>query len=232
MKGKYEAAVAEYEKAIEHTQELTEALATLKGELKELRTEVKKKGDLRDQLVAQRDKLGLPEVAAAAAAETEEGAGGKENPGRPYYSGRIALLNRNLMKEENEVTKISAEAREMMSECAALEAGLERAFAATEQTCFTETKKMESSSMGLGVAVYQEIIALRESFARLIASVEEQAQVRQQIHESSEKAEKQKMRNEGLNTEEVQADLSELQAENVGLAAEVKELRAQLKQLV
>eukprot|EP01061_Rhynchopus_euleeides_P007412 TRINITY_DN16462_c0_g1_i1.p1 TRINITY_DN16462_c0_g1~~TRINITY_DN16462_c0_g1_i1.p1 ORF type:complete len:668 (+),score=337.03 TRINITY_DN16462_c0_g1_i1:253-2256(+) len=211
---KYEAAKADYDDASLKTQAVVEELASAKADLKELRAEVKAKGDLREQLEAEAEK--------AAASESN----------REYYSGRIVLLNKNLMKEQREVEKISDESRNLIRETEGLYAGLKRAFAATEEKCYTETKKLDQSNVSYGVAVYQEIISLRESFTHLIGTVEQQASTRQLLHEVSEKVEKQTTRNSSLNTDAVEQDLAEIQGENATLSQELKQLRSQIKQLL
>ena len=210
---KYEVAKEDYEAATLKTHTLVEDLAEAKAALKELRTEVKAKTELRDQLEREAEAV-------------------VDGADREYYAGRIVLLNKNLMKEHGEVMKISEQSREMIEEYSGLQAGLTKAFATTEEACYTETKKLDSSNVSFGVAVYQEIISLKESFTALIGTVEHQAQVRQLIHEVSEKSEKQATRNASLNTEAVQADLAAIKGENKDLSKELKELRQQIKQML
>eukprot|EP01059_Diplonema_ambulator_P036671 TRINITY_DN9244_c2_g1_i1.p1 TRINITY_DN9244_c2_g1~~TRINITY_DN9244_c2_g1_i1.p1 ORF type:complete len:659 (+),score=277.63 TRINITY_DN9244_c2_g1_i1:41-1978(+) len=210
MKVKYELLKAEFEKANSKLQALYDEIDENKLKMKELRVSSKKKEEQIVQMQTELEKL-------------------PKDVDREHYLQRIMDIIKNIGKQQDEVEKITDQSKETIVTIAELEEGLTKAFQVVDEKCYNEVKQDAANKHGR--AVYRQLIALREAFDGLISGVEQQGVIKQSTYEYEEKIDKQKNRNEGLNTEQVNADLENIRAENEAAAARLKELRGQLKAL-
>eukprot|EP00993_Chasmostoma_nieuportense_P005050 NODE_568_length_2061_cov_76.663909_g528_i0.p1 GENE.NODE_568_length_2061_cov_76.663909_g528_i0~~NODE_568_length_2061_cov_76.663909_g528_i0.p1 ORF type:complete len:635 (-),score=216.92 NODE_568_length_2061_cov_76.663909_g528_i0:157-2019(-) len=139
---------------------------------------------------------------------------------RDHLIQRIMDIIRNIKKQQNEITKINLDNKELQKEINSTTEAVTRSFVATEEKVYKDAQKDDVAKK-----VYKQLIALHENFTALIDVVDETGRCKQAQHALEEKKSAMAQRNDGLNMQQLEKDLFEIKQENQELAARLKERR-------
>eukprot|EP01006_Ploeotia_vitrea_P041811 TRINITY_DN66575_c5_g1_i1.p1 TRINITY_DN66575_c5_g1~~TRINITY_DN66575_c5_g1_i1.p1 ORF type:complete len:644 (-),score=127.15 TRINITY_DN66575_c5_g1_i1:1339-3270(-) len=200
-RAEYEAVTADQDAAKRELQNLLDDVKEMKGKGKTLTQEIKTKEDHKAALEAEYAKL-------------------PKNIDRELFVSRIMDIIKNIKKQQNEITKINIDNRELQKEINNTNEAVERSFVATDEKIWKDATKDDVAKK-----VYKQLVALRDAFDKLVNTVEETGNIKQQQHELEERKSKMTARDDDLNMEHLQKDLENIKAENAQLAAELKALK-------
>eukprot|EP00668_Euglena_longa_P041191 GGOE01054218.1.p1 GENE.GGOE01054218.1~~GGOE01054218.1.p1 ORF type:complete len:631 (+),score=250.22 GGOE01054218.1:80-1972(+) len=139
---------------------------------------------------------------------------------RELLISRIMDIMKNIKKQQNEITKINLDNKDLQKEINNANQAVTRSFIATEEKVYKSATRDQVAKQ-----VYRQLVALRENFDELIGAVEQIGHLRQQQHELDGRKGALMQRNDGLNMERLQEDLETLRSENAQLQAELKALK-------
>uniref|UniRef100_A0A7S4FSK6 CCDC22 coiled-coil domain-containing protein n=1 Tax=Eutreptiella gymnastica TaxID=73025 RepID=A0A7S4FSK6_9EUGL len=200
-KAQHDALIGDQENAKRMIQNKLDEIKRIKKRRKHLANEIHEKEERKAALEAEYDKL-------------------PKNIERELFISRIMDIIKNIKKQQNEITKINMDSKDLQKEINNANDAVTRSFIATEEKVYKDAAKDNVAKQ-----VYRQLIALRENFDQLIRAVEETGQLKQQQYELEEKKNALEQRNDGINMERLQEDLGQIRTENQQLQADVKALK-------
>lgn len=148
----------------------------------------------------------------------------KEN--RNNYTKRIFEMVKNVKKQIIEINKILVDSKSLQKEINMTTETLNRSFAVTEETVFSDTKKIPESA-----TIYKKLVAINNSFNSSIDTSEKMGSTRNNILNLSEKITKIQTRTSTLNLQTMISDLASVKSENIRFQERVNRLYSKLNQL-
>eukprot|EP00667_Euglena_gracilis_P005577 EG_transcript_5618 len=197
----YEALAGEQERARKGLEEKLAEMNRNKKKARQLQAEIQAKEEEKAALAAEYERL-------------------PKTLDRDLLISRIMDIMKNIKKQQNEITKINLDNKDLQKEINNANQAVTRSFIATEEKVYKNATRDQVAKQ-----VYRQLVALRENFDELIGTVEQIGQLRQQQHELDGRKGALMQRNDGLNMERVRADLETLRAENAQLQMELKALK-------
>lgn len=137
---------------------------------------------------------------------------------RSAYTLRILEIVGNIRKQNDEITKILSDTKELQKEINNLTGKLDRTFAVTDELVFKDAKKDESVRKS-----YKYLAALHENCTQLIQTIEDTGTIMREIRDLEEQIETENSKKTVSNLERILDDFKSMRQENSALAAKIRE---------
>jgi hypothetical protein len=185
--------------------------------IKQMRIEMKKKAEdirakakLHTQLVEELNKL-------------------PKSVNRQVYVKRIMDVLRNLRKQDQLIKTVLADVRQVQKEINIASQAKIRSFDVADEVIYQAALKESQGGVPVnqrfGAPAYQNVVALRDSFNRLVEQVEETGRCKNEIRDVTAKVEELAKRNTSENMKRIVTDLEQVKAENTQLKSKLKKLK-------
>lgn len=136
---------------------------------------------------------------------------------RSIYVTRILDVVKNVEKQTQEINKILTLNRTLTNEIATTSDKLSRTFREVEELIYKDAQTNESSKK-----VYKSLLTMRETFEKIISSIQDAGVATNQIRDMEQDMERIKSRQDTANMERVANDLKMIKEENQKVLAELK----------
>lgn len=174
--------------------------------IKQMRIEMKKKAEdirakakLHTQLVEELNKL-------------------PKSVNRQVYVKRIMDVLRNLRKQDQLIKTVLADVRQVQKEINIASQAKIRSFDVADEVIYQAALKESQGGVPVnqrfGAPAYQNVVALRDSFNRLVEQVEETGRCKNEIRDVTAKVEELAKRNTSENMKRIVTDLEQVKAED------------------
>lgn len=183
---------------LESTRRVDE-LRSLHDKIRQAADEARKKEDLYRQLLTEFENL----------------------PGdvsRSAYTQRILEIVGNIKKQNEEITKILSDTKDLQKEINSLTGKLDRTFAVTDELVFKDAKRDESVRKA-----YKYLAALHENCTQLIQTIEDTGTIMREIRDLEEQIETENGKKTVSNLEKILEDYKAIRQENSALAAKIRD---------
>ncbi|KAM6977943.1 coiled-coil domain-containing protein 22 [Aplochiton taeniatus] len=137
---------------------------------------------------------------------------------RSAYTLRILEIVGNIRKQNDEITKILSDTKELQKGINNLTGKLDRTFAVTDELVFKDAKKDESVRKS-----YKYLAALHENCTQLIQTIEDTGTILREIRDLEEQIETENSKKTVANLERILDDFKSMRQENSALAAKIRE---------
>lgn len=136
---------------------------------------------------------------------------------RGEYVNRILDVVKNVEKQSQEISKILTLNRALNYDIASINDKLSRTFREVEELIYKDAQVNESSKK-----VYKSVLTMRETFEKIILSIQEAGNATNQIRDMEQDMERIKSRQDTENMVRVANDLKMIKEENQKLVAELR----------
>jgi len=140
---------------------------------------------------------------------------------RAHYTDRILEIVKNVKKQKVDIDKVLVDTRTISKEINNVSDTLNRTFAMVDEMVYQDASNINFKEIAVAKDVYKQVVAMNETFKKLVKSVDETGQTLNVTLLLEAKIDSLDQRVKALNFERIENDLKEIKEENRLLLTQV-----------